>query len=527
MRKARIRTVAAVATTVVAAWLGAATSPGARAADDGVVSARRARTFVALPSRPSGGVGDIATDPGTERRSTMGTGRQSWSTGLPTAAFGFDAIPRIGGNWPADPTGAIGDSFFLTAVNTSFAVYDLTGAEVLGPDPLRPLFPLPSGTQVFDPKVVYDQYRDTFVLTFLGVNDPRGRSWILIVTIPNGTASDRSTWCGSKIVGDRTKGDGEQFADYPGLGYDAEHVVLTTNQFDISGQAYRGAQLLAFPKARLYDCSRRLSFDTFVGADTRNPDGTPAFTIQPATTVGPGGNLYLTSFQDAASDRVILWRLREGARGLALTNTAIKVPSVRIGPFGTQGGGSLGAADSWWDPGDLRLVNAFADLTRGRVFAAHVVARDFRPDTETGDYVEAGIRWYDIRPGSNLDRSRLMRSGTIGEAETDAGWPVVATDEAGNLFVTYSRASAVTGEFLSSWAAEIPFGSTADTSVMLAGGTARMEAVAGPERWGDYNGISRDPVNGTLIAMVNQHAVSDGPGPTDDWQQTVHVVSHG
>lgn len=54
----------------------------------------------------------------------------------------------------------------------------------------------------------------------------------------------------------------------------------------------------------------------------------------------------------------------------------------------------------------------------------------------------------------------------------------------------------------------------------------RMEAVPGPERWGDYNGLSRDPVNGGFVAVVNEIAVADGGGATDDWQQVVHVVGH-
>jgi len=30
-----------------------------------------------------------------------------------------------------------------------------------------------------------------------------------------------------------------------------------------------------------------------------------------------------------------------------------------------------------------------------------------------------------------------------------------------------------------------------------------------------------------VMAMVNQFAESDGGGATQDWQQTVHLVSHG
>lgn len=485
----------------------------------------RDRTFTFAPTRPPAGAAGSERSP-VPRLNTMGDGRATWETRAPESTFGFDAIPRIGGNWPADPTGAMGVSWFFTAVNTSYALYDLTGLPVVGPNPLRSLFSLPTGTQVFDPKVVYDQYDDTFVLAFLGVNDARRRSWILFVTIPNATANDPETWCGAIVNGDRTAGDGRQFADYPGLGYSSDHVVVTANTFAFDDLAFEGAIALAFPKTRLYDCDRTLAFDTFLGRQIRNPDGSPAFGLQPATTVGPGRQLLMLSFQPGRPNFVVLWRLREARNDLALARAAFRVKDVGIAPFATQGGGSLETANTWWDPGDLRLINAFADLDRGRVYGAHVIARDLGPDTQTGGYVEAAIRWYEIRLSARLPGSRITRFGTIGEAETDAGWPTLGTDADGNLFVTYNRASAVTGEFLSAWVAEVVPGATNATTALLRAGTARMEVVPGPERWGDYNGLSRDPVSGAFVAVVNQIAVADGGGATDDWQQVVHVVGH-
>jgi len=94
----------------------------------------------------------------------------------------------------------------------------------------------------------------------------------------------------------------------------------------------------------------------------------------------------------------------------------------------------------------------------------------------------------------------------------------------GTLFVTYSRASVVTGEYLSAYVAQIPVGSTVAEIGLLAAGDARMEAVRGPERWGDFNAISRDPLDPAVMAVVNQYAKSDGSGPTEDWQETVDLV---
>jgi hypothetical protein len=508
----RILAVAVLATSILATG-----APRASAADRD-----RTGAFSPSPTRPEVIAGAVD---GTAARDQPAPGRVSWRELAPSPAFGYDAIPRIGGHWPADPTGALGVAHVLAAVNSSYALYDLTGVAELGPNPLGSLFDVSDGTQVFDPKVVYDEYSGTFVLAFIGVNDRERRSSIFLVSIPDATAEDATTWCGARVVTDRTTGDGRQFADYPGLGYDAEHVVVTLNNYDFQGNAFNGASVLSFPKARLYDCSRSLTFATFTGAETQNPSGSPGFTIQPAVTVGPGKVLYLTTFDPGKRNVVVLWRLSERGGEQVLRNTDMRVPVVRISPYGTQRGGSLERADTWWDPGDLRLVSTFADLDAGAVYTAHVIGRNLRPDVGA-DYTEAAIRWYEIRPSPVLSASRVVRVGTVGTPQTDAGWPSLATDASGNLFVTYNRASALSDEYLSAWIAEIAPGETAATNLLLRAGTARVEAVDGPERWGDYTAMSRDPVDGRFVAAVNQIAVADAEGSTRDWQQTIDVVSH-
>ena len=83
------------------------------------------------------------------------------------------------------------------------------------------------------------------------------------------------------------------------------------------------------------------------------------------------------------------------------------------------------------------------------------------------------------------------------------------------------------GEFLSAWIAEVPVGTSEATSVLLRAGTARLQAVRGPEPWGEHTAMSRDPVDGRFVAAVNQIAVLDGSETTRDWQQIVAVVSDG
>ncbi|MGH2691912.1 MAG: hypothetical protein ACRDHM_05365, partial [Actinomycetota bacterium] len=196
-------------------------------------------------------------------------------------------------------------------------------------------------------------------------------------------------------------------------------------------------------------------------------------------------------------------------------------------PLGTQGDGSLtcNPIEHCWDAGDLRLVTAFYDADRDRLYTAHAVRFDIAP----GDgYLEAAVRWYEIDP-SPIKRARVTRSGVIGDSGRDSGWPSVATDASGNLFVNYNRAGApVPGEYLSAVVATIPPGSSVpNASLVLAPGEALYVDDSGqPQRWGDYTAINRDPTDPLDMWTVNQYAKTDLTPPTTNlWQQIVNRVT--
>jgi hypothetical protein len=532
--------VAAVAALSTAGPASAA-SAGARARTDPGPTARR--VFGTL----SGGHPSAATATGITVRASRVVAAGETRANEPVAAEVEPAAPAdrapLGltsnqhfdalSGWqhdPADPTGALGAANVVTAVNTEVGVYDRAGVQLLSPVSLGGLTQGARG-QKFDPKIVYDRYAERFVLAFLVRYPAKQRSWVFVVTIPDdATASNVSNWCLARLRGDGVARNGRQWADYPGLGYDGDSVTISTNAFTFGG-GFAYAQLYHIPNAELFtstcDASDPVSYSVFAGAATRNPSGSKAFTIQPAQTEGTTNTQFMLSYDPSGA--LVVWRLRETAAGPRLARSAIKVKRVQIAPYGTQKGGSYRNLDSFWDPGDLRLVNAFYDADIRRVYAAHTIFHDLTPDPVV-PYAEATIKWYEVRPGRKLGSSTLTRSGLVGTPDTDAGWPVVATDGSHDLFVTYSRASRPLGEYLSAWAAEIVPGSTnALAPLLLKAGTSRLEAVPNDaERWGDFNAINRDPTAPSVVAMVNQYAKDDGKKPagiTDLWQQTVDLVS--
>lgn len=447
-----------------------------------------------------------------------------------TVGAGFDALRNARpATAPSDSTGALGDSWYMTAVNVSTAVFDRAGVRRTPPIRLRTLGDvLPRGAFDFDPKVVYDQYDDHFVLAFLALDSATRfrKSWIVLATVADAVADDPGRWCVTRIAGDQYKRDGRQWADYPGIGYDADRVTISTNQFDFPRGA-AGTQIVSFPKADLYDCDAGLSGKVFGGRRTRNPDGSRSFTLQPAQTVGGVAPdvQYLVEFEyDRRTGRkLVVFRIQRTSSGLDLSKAQRRVRPARMAFLGTQRA-RRASPDTLWDVGDLRLVNAQYDADLDRLYTAHTVRKNVPPSR----YIESATRWYEVRPAGKLSRSRVTRDGVLGTSLRDYGWPVVATDAGGNAYVTYSRAGAPgPGEYLSAWVAEVrPSGAVSET--LLKAGEGTYDAAPGPERWGDYNAIGRDPSNGARVATVNQYAVDDGGGgATARWRQWVNLVTHG
>ena len=473
------------------------------------------------------------------------------STQAATAANegGFLGLSGNGHISPADPTGAGGGTHVVTAVNISYAVYPrttLTDPPAIVPPlvtgTLESLFPgLAAGSFIFDPKVVYDHYTGRFVLAFLAGH---GRpftpgpesSRLLIVSIPDATAPDQSTWCLRNLNADQIRNDGKQFGDYPGLGFDRNYVYVGTNQFNFGRtEEFRYSQILALGKQRLYNCAAKLKVHAFGQRETADPSGGPSFTVQPAVTeseLGLGDVGYLASFQESScgflcGKRLTIWRIKKGKKGLDLAADEVNVPPGHMAPLGTQrdGSGMCNPIEHCWDAGDLRLVTAFYDADRDRFYTAHAVQFDVAP----GDgYIEASIRWYEIDP-SPIKRSHVTRTGIIGESGRDSGWPSLATDSAGNLFVNFSRAGArPPGEYLSAAVATIPPASSAPsaTLILVPGEALYVDETGRPQRWGDYTAINRDPLDPLDMWTVNQYARTDGAPPsTNLWQQVVNRVS--
>jgi hypothetical protein len=438
------------------------------------------------------------------------------------SADGLDAdLLGNGNSSPGDPTGATGPTRVVAAVNVHVGVYDRTGATLLAPLRLRSMSAQLSGLTETDPKVFYDAYDDMFVLTFLVYDSSEG--YIEVVTIPSATAEDTNTWCRTHMIGDQVDNGTHEFADYPSIGFTANRVVVTTNNFGFNNGPFRYAQVISMPKTALYDdptCTKTVPIKVLGGSATKNPDGSKAFTLQAAQSVGGAPtDQYLVSLEPrASSTNLVLWRLRVVHGSLKASKVSLGVKRVALPPYGYQCG-STTSANTWWDTGDLRLTSAFYDATTNRLYTATAVAGN-----AGGGPQESVIRWYEAAPKHRIARSQVLREGTVGAANHDAAWPALATNDAGTLFITYARGGP--SECLGIWAATVPAGAgTAAQASLIAVGGARYEFGKGVERWGDYSAANRDPVTPADVAIFGAFAEDQGFATTDVFREHVTVLA--
>jgi hypothetical protein len=438
----------------------------------------------------------------------------------------LDGVPDQEIVSPGDPTGALGVDYHLAAVNVRMAFYDRSGAALDPPRLLENLDDaLPASVESFDPKVVYDPYRQQFILAFLSANATQ--NFITIVTMAEGTEASTSGWCVLHMSGDQVTGNGKQFADYPMLGFTENRVTLTTNQFDFRNAPAIGdfeyAQVISIRKTPLYDCTppTTVPIKIFSRSQTTDPDGSRAFTIVPTVSFGGSPTVqYMTSLDfNGSTGKLILWRLRVVDGVLKLSRAHVGGGPMDFPRWGRQCPGNPPGLNDNWDTGDLRLTTSFWDGELGRLYTA--TARDGNIGGGGG---EAVIRWWEVDPATALADSDVTRSGTIGAVGRDLAWPSIATDGDGKLWVNYARAG--TGECLSAYASVVQPGSTASAPVLIETGVGRYEYGPGVERWGDYTAISRDPVNPAQMATYGAYPFDDGIGGTrtDLWQQVIASV---
>src|SRR5262249_1293874 len=146
---------------------------------------------------------------------------------------------------PADPPDtilAVGPVNVVEATNRDLAIFDKTGATQFSEHlktfwaPVLPSnLPVP-GDIITHPKVTYDELAGRFEVTTFELNFATQESHLLLAMSNDSNALDGFT----EMHRIDTAENGT-FADFPQLGWDADAVYVTTNQFRFAGFPHHDA----------------------------------------------------------------------------------------------------------------------------------------------------------------------------------------------------------------------------------------------------------------------------------------------
>ncbi len=453
----------------------------------------------------------------------------------------FDGFDFLDSGWiPPDPIGAAGTDRLIAVGNSLIEARGKTGT-LLWRDTLQDFFtPLGAASFAFDPKIVYDQYENRFVVIALereaaGTNpSPSNTSRILLAVSKTATPATAvaADWYYHAINAKESIGGYDHWADYPGFEVDEEAVYVTVHMYAHDGGTtnYR---------ARLWIVDKGVGGGFYAGGagvaaryDPYNAAGLAGYdsTTMPvqvygAGGVGPGIGTFLVQYSG------LTWGGPEGPEALVVirVDDPLGVPSfsgafVDIGDIEDIGGkydwpalpdapqagtetrievNDRRALDAVWRNNRLWLTTTINPNSGPD--AGHTTAHWIRLDTTSWPPTvsdQGDIGGEDIHPSGNVYTF----------------FPSLAVNSAGDAKFGFAASSAAIypGAYVTGREAGDLAGTVWLTETIRAGLDYYQRTYGSyptdRNRWGDYSGASLDPTDDNVFWIFNEYAITRGDG---------------
>lgn len=434
---------------------------------------------------------------------------------------------------PPDPMGAAGHSRIVSVVNSMIEARTKSG-QFKWRDGLMDFFaPLAPAGRPFDPKIVYDDHEQRFVVVALelvvgsGSQSPSNVSRILLAVSKsdNPKSAGPADWNFAAVNAKQTIfGSFDGWADYPGFEVDEEAVYVTANIFTFSPFGFFGGSRLwivdkGAGSGGFYDGGPAgvTVHDPYVTAGlatTTMPAG-----IAAASGAGPGVGTYLVSYSgltDGVLEYVQIVRVDDPLGTPTFTQEFLPVADLEnFIPGALPDAPQLGspelievndrrALDAAWNDNALWLTTTYQPFAGPN--AGQTTALWFKLDTSavTGAGAPSGLITVD-------------QFGEIGGEDIAAGaytfFPSVAINRYGSAAFGFSASapSIYAGAFVAARGPHDLAGTVRTPETVAPGLAPYKRYFGGPRnRWGDYSGISVDPANDDFFWVYNEFA--DTPG---------------
>ena len=431
-----------------------------------------------------------ASDMGPALAHLEGEGNDGLGPLDPAATASFIGLDE-NGFLPPDTNIAAGPSNLVEVVNKEIAVFNKSGGLASGPFTLQTWFGRAASDNLFDPTVMFRGGR--FYVVALFKNTTTQVSQILLSA--SRTSDAAGAWCNYTFNGEQAT---TNWADFPRIGATQDRILIATNQFTWAGNPpiFQNNFLHELPKAAIDACA---GFGFTTWADFFNSDSSRGFTLNPVLDYDAfsASAFHLVNSISGSGSVITVWR-RNVAAG-TWTRFNIGTAAYSTPPLARQPGTAQRIATN-----DSRILSAVkrynkiwavhtSALNPGcgfNIAAVHVIAINAPASTTTAPTANHDLHYH-------------------GGCTFDYYFPAVTVDGNGNMLMVFNRSS--TGErpnvrFAGWHAASFP-----NQTVLIGGGgyfsSGRVGLAPGAftetrlvgnpprPRWGDYSGISIDPVS--------------------------------
>ena len=368
-------------------------------------------------------------------------------------------------------------------------------------------------------------------LAVSSTNDPTG-AWniYLIPGMNDGTLGTPNHGC---TIGGAIPGP--CFADFPHIGVDKNGVYISTNEFELFGDAFIGAQIYALSKAQLTAGDPNLAITLFNTADDPVRPGEPGFTVWPVLSAGTqfesahNGTEYFVSsnavFDDLNGDssELIVWALSNtesltsATPELSLDSQIVPTQRYAVPPPSEQKAGTLPLGEllvgpdvtpGLIDTSDSRVLDV--RYANGKLWT--VLGTAARAGSSTVD--RAGVAWFVMKPGLDDDKpTQVVRQGILGLPDEALIFPTIGITTKGKGVIGFSRVGP--NLFPSVGSASLDAVAGAGPVAMITEGQSPQDGFTeygGRPRFGDYAAAA---VDGSTVFLANEY-IQQAPCSADD-----------
>lgn len=428
--------------------------------------------------------------------------------------LGMD-LTTWGAGFPPDTVGDVGASHYIQAVNTSIAIFNKTGTRLTaftfnslwaGAGSGTPCDTTNNG----DPTVVYDSQANRWFIADFAWTNLRDGPYYECIAVSKTNDPVAGGWFLYAIRADDAAHP--WLPDYPKMGIWPDGLYMSANMFDITNAAgaatYKGIRAYAFNRT---DLESGVPVHIVI-ADVVDPN---RFTVIPSNfrgAVPPAGreNLFVGESNTAFAWEVYKFHAVYGGAGSTFTGpTNVTQTAYNFGGTGTIPS-PINALDSLRDR--AMMQNQYRNLSGTEsLWVNHTVL--------TGDLASPyGIQWAQINVTGGTINITPVQQQIFGNLSGDTihRWMgSLAVDRAGNMALGYSAANLTNNPSIR-YAGRLstdPLSQLTQGEATLISGTGTQQGNCGTGaciRWGDYSGMSVDPVDDCTFWYTNEYYAANG-----------------